>query len=121
MTNCEKYDGPERTLALVELTLHSERVATRPATTVGNAASFALAMITGKFVEDQTVIEARRRTCETCEYRRIDKTGQGFCSLCGCSVNAESKRITNLAAYEENLPAWGCKHPQRSEGKGWTV
>ncbi len=40
------------------------------------------------------------------------KRGHHVCSICGC-------RTQVLSRYVENLPEWGCKHPEREVGKGW--
>lgn len=64
----------------------------------------------------------REDTCMTCEYvRKTEGTGQTFCSLCKCNIR---NPILNLAALEEQRDEQGnvkegCKHPERSQGKGW--
>lgn len=89
----------------------------RPAVTVTKALSFARAVLTGRKVSAE-VAAARTAICEKCDRVARDDKGM-WCGVCGCPVSAENKRIKNLAAYEENLPAWGCKHPRRADGKGW--
>jgi len=89
----------------------------RPAPDIHKVMSCADAALQGTYVDRATVLE-RMEICKRCEYRATDKKGD-WCSLCGCGLSYEDKRLTNLAAYEENLPVWGCKHPNRHHGKGW--
>jgi hypothetical protein len=91
--------------------------ATPPRPTASQAVSFVQAMVNGRYVDAATVAE-RIETCRLCEYRRVDPAGQSWCGACGCRLS-EQRHIRNLAAFEENLPAWGCKHPARGSGKGW--
>jgi len=72
------------------------------------------AVLTGRKVADEVRVE-REGTCAGCEHVRKDARGM-FCNLCGCGIGG---RILNLAAYEEELPGRGCKHPERGQGKGW--
>lgn len=91
----------------------------KPAPTIKQAASFAQAMLTGTLVSED-VLKERLAICAGCDLFREDrKTGVRFCGVCGCGIKAELKRGANLAAFAENLPKWGCKHPARAEGKGW--
>lgn len=90
-------------------------VASQPKHTAAQAASFLEAMLTSPKVSAD-VEAARLAICDKCEHLRIPKDGTpSFCGLCGCQVSKEAWRVRNLAAYTENLPKWGCKHPQR----GW--
>jgi hypothetical protein len=54
---------------------------------------------------------SRAAICRLCPHLG-SKRGQPACSLCGC-------RIDMLVQYVENLPEWGCKHPDRAAGLGW--
>ncbi len=90
----------------------------RRAPTVGQAAAFIEAALTGRYISAEIARE-RQQTCAGCEFKRVNAEGTGWCGVCGCKVSAREREITNLAAYEENLPKWGCKHPGRAEGKGW--
>jgi hypothetical protein len=90
----------------------------RPAPALRQALTLAMALSTAKRVSSETV-QARMKTCQACEFRRLDKQGQAWCGVCGCSVSSDDRKIVNLAAYVENLPHWGCKHPKRKEGAGW--
>ena len=82
--------------------------------------SFAQAVATGKYVSKE-IKKQREEECKKCEKKRTDRSGIDFCGMCGCSVSSLSTNIKNLAAYEENLPKWGCKHPLRNrKGFGWT-
>jgi hypothetical protein len=82
--------------------------------------SFAKAALFGKYTSLEIVNE-RIEICRECDnFKPFDETKiEGACIRCGCKVSKEEKSIRNLAAYEENLPEWGCKHKQRSLGKGW--
>ena len=137
---CRQYDGPTRSIpiqsrdvpsfpvtlssSIASSAIHPQMPSTRPALTPGRVASFARAVLTGKYV-GQEIVDERIGICSSCEYRRTepgqtDNHDAGtFCGLCGCTLARESKKITSLAAYEENLPTWGCKHPGRVEGRGW--
>ena len=112
LKTCRQYEGPPRPIPIM--------VSARPPVTAAKVATFAVAVITGKFV-DQATIDQRLAICATCVHRKTDAQGASFCNLCGCSLSPKAKRITNLAAYEENLPAWGCKHPRREQGEGWPL
>lgn len=82
-----------------------------------NATTLAKAMATGKYVSDEER-DARVAVCRTCEYYNGSN-----CKICGCHTGIKIRiaKILDLAAYEENLPSWGCKHPQRKDGKGWKL
>jgi hypothetical protein len=80
--------------------------------------TLAQAIFTGNKVPDH-VIEARLEVCRGCQFLRKDN--HAFCGICKCRVSNPKTRLINLAAYEENLPKWGCKHPARRYGAGWPV
>jgi hypothetical protein len=82
--------------------------------------TFAQAVLTGKYVAPEIVAQ-RLAICRRCDKRRVTPTGVEWCGICGCKVARKDRQINNLAAYEENLPKWGCKHPHRREGKGWPI
>jgi hypothetical protein len=90
----------------------------RPVPTLSLVKTFAEAMFTGKYVAPEIVAQ-RMAICRQCVMRRITTAGVDWCGACGCRVSRKDREITNLAAYEENLPKWGCKHPLRKKGKGW--
>lgn len=91
----------------------------KPVPGIKQAASFAQAMLTGTLVSEE-VLQERLAICAGCDLFREDrKSGERFCGVCGCGIKNELRRGKNLAAFEENLPKWGCKHPKRVEGKGW--
>jgi len=116
----DRYANPSFGVCLhaCKLGVQAVTVSARPAVTAVKVATFARAMITGEYVDPQ-IVEARIAICSTCEFRKTDAAGVSFCGICGCSVSPESRKLTNLAAYQENLPAWGCKHPNRKNGAGW--
>jgi len=89
----------------------------RPRPTLRAAQSLAAALLTGRRVP-LAVMQARLVCCETCDLLRRDERGQ-WCGACGCGLSSDARAIRNLAAYEENLPRWGCKHPNRAQGAGW--
>lgn len=63
--------------------------------------------------------QERMAACESCDKVRFDKAkGVHWCSMCGCRVSKDAAIILNLAAYEEGDEPL-CKHPERSQGKGW--
>ena len=90
----------------------------RPLPTPAQVKTLIEAMFTAKRVAPE-IIEQRIAICRQCDKRRVTPQGVEWCRNCGCRVSSKSKEIMNLAAYEENLPKWGCKHPQRKQGKGW--
>jgi hypothetical protein len=93
-----------------------------PAVTAAQVASFLEAMLTAPKVADEIKVE-REQTCLKCDMLKVDpRSGVPFCGMCGCRVSAahEGWFVRNLTAYEENLPKWGCKHPSRRAGRGWT-
>jgi len=92
----------------------------RPLPTPAQVKTLIEAMFTAKRVAPE-IIEQRIAICRECDKRRVTPAGVEWCRNCGCKVSRKSKEIMNLAAYEENLPKWGCKHPQRKQGKGWPV
>jgi hypothetical protein len=88
---------------------------------IGRITSLLQAMIRGGKVSPGAQ-QQREEICRTCEYMRTEKGDgpeKGWCGICGCRVGAAHHRIINLTAYKENLPRWGCKHPNRLMGKGW--
>ena len=87
-----------------------------PAATAAKAVNLAIAATFGAYVSDEIRAE-REAICRECEMMAVDKAGEPRCTLCGCGVSG--RRIINLAAYEERLPRWGCKHPARGHGIGW--
>lgn len=91
----------------------------RPKATLSKAATLARAIATGKKVDEATK-KVRAKICAACDKVREDEKGS-WCGVCGCKVAADDKRLDNLTAYEENLPHWGCKHPEREQGKGWPL
>lgn len=82
------------------------------------ARTFAQAVAMGKKVDEQVFVD-RLSICQACEYKRKDRFKHEYCGICGCSVSSDKNRILVLPSYIENLPLWGCKHPQRKQGKGW--
>ena len=74
---------------------------------IEKAVSYGEALVFGKKVSDEEYTR-RITTCQRCPYGKGD-----VCSLCGCNV-------FELARYIENLPKWGCKHPERGK-LGWSV
>lgn len=90
----------------------------RPVPTVAQVKNFAMAIFSGKFAVAEIVAQ-RMATCRQCDKLRVSPAGVEWCGVCGCRVSRKDREITNLAAYEENLPKWGCKHPLRGQGKGW--
>lgn len=90
----------------------------RPPVTAARAATFIAAAITGTYISDQIRAE-REAICQSCDKLRVDKAGLSWCGVCGCGVSQAQRQIRNLCAYEERLPNWGCKHPERAAGKGW--
>lgn len=97
-----------------------EVIQERPPPTMGQVKTFAQAILTGKYVVPE-VVAVRLEICRRCEKRRVTPTGIEWCGICGCKVGDKSRQLDNLAAYEENLPKWGCKHPLRRQGKGWPL
>lgn len=95
-------------------------VQSRPLPRASQIKTFAQAMFTGKYAAPEVVMQ-RLEICRRCGKRRITPTGIEWCGICGCKVGNKSRQLDNLAAYEENLPKWGCKHPLRKKGKGWPV
>lgn len=83
---------------------------------IGQVKSFVKALFTGQKVSEE-VTRKRIEICSSCPLVRENSDGQKWCGQCGCSVSSENKKLRNLAAYEENLPEWGCKHPEGSKWK----
>lgn len=88
--------------------------------TIGQVKHFALAIFRGEFAPAEVVAQ-RITICRQCDKLRMTSAGIEWCGVCGCKVSRKDREITNLAAYEENLPKWGCKHPLRKQGKGWPI
>ena len=86
--------------------------------TLSEAFKAGIAAFTAKRVGKE-VLEERVGICGTCEFARSTVDGQMFCGICSCNLSADPKAIINMAALEENLPAYGCAHPDRADGKGW--
>lgn len=95
--------------------------------------SFTVAALGGEYVTPE--VQAQREAiCAACDMSQKSKKGL-TCGVCGCGVDISLKRIRNLAAYVEKLDpnttltvmgveigkgaTWGCKHPERNQGKGW--
>mgnify|MGYP003328436280 CR=1 FL=1 len=77
------------------------------------------ALFFGERVTDE-VEKARALCCDSCDKLRVTPdTNQKYCGACGCNVG--SGLVFTLCKYKENLPKWGCKHPERAKGKGWQV
>jgi hypothetical protein len=113
----------DRTLkshALDEATSVRAIVQHRPLPRAAQIKTFTQAVFTGKYAPVEVVAE-RVVICRQCGMRRITPAGIEWCGICGCKVGRQDRQIDNLAAYEENLPKWGCKHPLRGQGKGWPV
>ena len=92
----------------------------KPTPTIKQMGSFFQALALGKRVS-LDVIQERESVCRSCDNARKTEEGELWCGICGCGVAPDDKKIRNLAAYEENLPIWGCKHPERHLGKGWPI
>lgn len=96
--------------------------ANQPLPTITQMASAVSAMLEQGTV-DRSVIDARLATCAGCTHRRVNTSGQDWCGLCGCRLSHNATALLNMARYEEKtvngVVVVGCKHPQRSHGKGW--
>lgn len=92
-------------------------VENKPLPTPIQIITFAQALVTGRKVSLE-IMNERTEICKKCEFARQTDDGDMWCGKCGCSVSTNDKKIQNLAAYEENLPIWGCKYPDKSKG-GW--
>lgn len=91
-------------------------VPSQPTHKAGQVFSFLKALVSGARVPPD-VRAMREAICADCDKLRIPADGSpAYCGMCGCQVSADAWQVRNLAAYEENLPHWGCKHPLR----GWT-
>lgn len=87
----------------------------RPFPSARQVASFLTALATCPRVSRRVEL-LRLAICARCEYlRRASDSRLDWCGLCGCKVSLEGWRLASLAAYEENLPHWGCKHPRRGQ------
>ena len=93
-------------------------VSRRPIPTLRQAATFGKAMVSGKYVSKE-ILEERAAICGKCKFLRVTPEGVKWCGICGCKTSSEERKINNLAAYEENLPHWGCKYPNRPKEGGW--
>ena len=60
-------------------------------------------------IVDSEIMQKRLEKCKDCDQLENSK-----CKLCSCPVRV-------LAKHVENLPKWGCKHPQRGEQYGWPI
>ncbi len=107
----------------------------RPRPTLAMMRDWTIAALGGSYVDVATQRE-REATCATCDHVKTDAAGP-WCGVCGCGVGGDIMRVRNLAAYAEKLDpnttveitaygkeigrgvTWGCKHPQRAQGKGW--
>lgn len=117
------YLGDGTTCGFIDCPPPPYLAARRPAPGVAEMFNWAKAFATAGRVSD-AVRREREAICATCDYVRRDDRGL-WCSVCGCGTSDDSRRIFNLASYNEgpltsiSLPQWGCKHPQRAAGKGW--
>ncbi len=91
----------------------------RPNPDASQVADFIAAMLLSPRVTDK-VRAQRHAQCDKCDRLRV-ADGVKFCGMCGCKVSKRGFNITDLCAYQENLPKWGCKHPERGKGKGWPI
>jgi len=92
-----------------------ERYRNRPVMpTVRQVGSFTRALLTGTKVSPE-VMRQRLAICNACPYQRTDNQGRTWCGMCGCRTSDDTRLLANLAAYEEDLPHWGCKHPNGSK------
>jgi len=90
----------------------------RSAPTIEQLTNFAVAATTGALVPTR-IRKQREAVCRGCDMVRWDEQRRPWCNVCGCGVSNADREIRNLAAYVENLPRWGCKHPKRGPGVGW--
>jgi len=89
----------------------------QPIPTVNQAAKAGRAILTNAKVSQETM-EQRVLICSTCKF--VGKSADSmWCTLCNCPLSMDERKIFNLAAHVENLPLYGCKHPERKNGKGW--
>lgn len=85
---------------------------------IKRVASFVQAQMTGKKVSLE-IAQERYTICQSCQYKKL-QNGHEVCGLsCRCPVKPKNAIIKTLTEVEENLPKWGCKHPQRKRGLGW--
>lgn len=110
-----RYDAAKNSPPVVVTKIASKRPPQSPRPTPADAASLIGAMIYGEYVPDEEKT-SREAICTSCDKLTADQK----CSMCGCGVSGEAKKILNLAAYVET-EAYGCKHPKRLEGKGWPL
>lgn len=76
------------------------------------------AIFTGKRVTSEVVAQ-RIAICRRCDKHHAARSGLEWCGVSGHKVSEREGQSDNLAAFEEHLPQWGCKHPLRHDGKGW--
>lgn len=94
----------------VERTIEAEQEITFKRAAVAFAA-----MLLAPDVSEE-IRDERRAICATCPMlRKRPKSEQKFCNKCHCNIGGSD----DLTSKAENLPHWGCKHPQRGNGKGW--
>lgn len=103
LQHAEKSDCPKSKFVQI-------KVEDRKTPTVRQVLTVAKAMATGKRVEDKSIIEKRLQICRQCEWLRQDSDKNFWCGVCGCKMSDDDKKLLNLAAFEENLPLWGCKY-----------
>lgn len=91
-----------------------------PPATAEQVATFALAQATGTRVPEDVMVE-REGTCAACPHVRWSRAGgKLWCSRCGCGVGGVGRWfLRKLTELVENLPKWGCHHPERKKGAGW--
>ena len=71
---------------------------------------------------DEETRKQRMAICSTCDQIRVSETLIVKCGAPGCKeCSSPGGQIQVLARYKEQLPDIGCKHPQRSQGKGWPL
>lgn len=96
-----------------------------PKSLIEKVSSFARALAAGKYVDDETRTE-RERICAACDKAKRAADGSLACSICGCGVSSEYRKVMRLTAYEElrdeaGRLIYGCRHPERAAGKGWSL
>ena len=70
---------------------------------------------------DEATFKARCSICAACDQVKIAPPAMTVrCGAPGClPCSSANGQIIVLARYKEQLPEFGCKHPQRAAGKGW--